>query len=122
MSGKTTYTPEKEQAALDYIETGYIGMGHVVPVGMASAINVVESTVYKWAADGHGTFSETLAKCKQAQHIELLNKGLTGDFNATITKLALANHGYSEKTSTDVTSGGEKIQNTWNIHPVSKPE
>jgi len=31
----------------------------------------------------------------------LVNKGLTGDFNATITKLMLANHGYSEKQSID---------------------
>jgi hypothetical protein len=49
----------------------------------------------------------------------LMSKGLTNEFNSTITKLMLANHGHSEKTSTDITSGGEKIQNDWHVHPVS---
>jgi hypothetical protein len=49
----------------------------------------------------------------------LMSKGLTNEFNSTITKLMLANHGHSEKTSTDITSGGEKIQNNYNIHPTT---
>jgi F0F1-type ATP synthase gamma subunit len=48
-----------------------------------------------------------------------MNCGLTGEFNSTIAKLALANHGHSEKSQTDITSGGEKIKNDWHIHPVT---
>jgi len=52
----------------------------------------------------------------------LLHKGLNSEFNATIVKLALSNHGYSEKTSTDVTSGGQPIKNEWHIHPTAVKE
>ena len=36
----------------------------------------------------------------------LLNKGLAGEFNATIAKLLLANHGYSDRQQHEV-SGPE---------------
>ena len=121
MSGKTTYTPEIEQAALDYIDTGYIAHDHTIPshVGMCIVLNVSKSTLYKWAEDNLGTMSDTLARCNDKQHMILLSKGLTNEFSGTITKLALSNHGYSEKTATDITSGGKAIKNEWHIHPVS---
>jgi len=117
----TSFTDEIEQAALAYIEIGYQELDHTIPsvVGMSLALNVNKSTLYKWSDDGHGTFSDTLAKCNAKQHMMLLSKGLSGDYNAAITKLALSNHGYSEKTSTDITSGGEKIKNDWHIHPTT---
>ena len=110
-----------EEKAKAYIDGGYLNEDQVIPsvVGMALSLNVNKSTLYKWAEDGHGTFSDTLAQCNDKQHMILLSKGLTSEFSGTIVKLALSNHGYSEKTSTDITTGGEKIQNNWHIHPVS---
>ena len=35
------------------------------------------------------------------QEKDLINKGLTGDFNSTITKLILTKHGYSDKQDID---------------------
>lgn len=121
MSRSTSYTPEIEEKAKAYIDGGYLNEDQVIPsvVGMALSLNVNKSTLYKWAEDGHGTFSDTLATCNDKQHMILLSKGLTSEFSGTIVKLALSNHGYSEKTSTDITTGGEKIQNNYNIHPTS---
>jgi hypothetical protein len=106
--------------ANEYIEN-YADHGDAIPsaVGMAVYLNVAKSTLYKWADDNHFDFSDTLEFCNDAQHVRLMNQGLTGEFNATITKLALSNHGYSEKTQTDVTSGGEPIKNEWHIHPTT---
>ena len=99
MGRHTEFTDEIEQKALEYINGGYRGEDQVVPsvVGMAVSLNVAESTLYKWAEDGHGDFSGTLKRCKEAQHIKLLNSGLDSTFNSVITKLALHNHGYSDK-------------------------
>ncbi|MDF7387072.1 DNA-packaging protein, partial [Proteus mirabilis] len=46
-------------------------------------------------------FSDTLDGIMAFQEMKLINSGLAGDFNATITKLMLANHGYSEKQEVD---------------------
>ena len=122
MTGRpTSFTDEQEVKANEYIDGGYKDADEVIPsaMGMARHLGVAESTIYQWAVDGRGTFPETLARCKSQQHLVLVNKGLTNDFNATIVKLALSNHGYSEKTSTDITSGGEKIQNNYNVHPTT---
>lgn len=43
------------------------------------------------------------------QEVELINKGLKGEFNASIAKLMLANHGYSEKQTLDHQSMGNSI-------------
>lgn len=121
MGRHTEFTDEIELEANEYIDTGYIALEHTIPshVGMALALNVNKTTLYKWAEDGHGDFSNTLAKCNDKQHMILISKGLTNEFSGTITKLALSNHGYSEKTATDITSGGKAIKNEWHIHPVS---
>lgn len=47
--------------------------------------------------DNKQEFSYTLEKIKDQQHLTLLNKGLSGEFNASITKLMLHNYGYSDK-------------------------
>ncbi|MDF7480882.1 DNA-packaging protein, partial [Proteus mirabilis] len=46
------------------------------------------------------------------QEMKLINSGLAGDFNATITKLMLANHGYSEKQEVDHTSSDNSMSPT----------
>lgn len=121
MAGRpTTYSEEMEMKADHYIEN-YAEYGHPLPsiVGMAVVLAVHKCTLYEWAKRERGGFADTLAHCNDAQELALLNKGLTNEFNATIVKLALANHGYSEKTRTDITSGGREIKNDWHIYPVT---
>ena len=89
---------------------------------MAVVLGVAKSTLYKWAEDESTGFSDTLALCNDQQEIKLLNGGLTNTFNATIVKLALANHGYSDKQQTELTgaNGGPiELDSVFEFIPVS---
>jgi hypothetical protein len=101
----TKYTPEAQAAADAYVSGGFQNVGDVVPsvAGMACELDVARSTLYLWA-DTHPDFSDTLRRCEQVQERIALNRGLVGEFNSAITKLLLANHGYSEKQALEHTS------------------
>lgn len=105
MARLVEYTETHNQVAKDYI-LNYEKHDHVVPsaVGMAVVMGIAKSTLYKWAKENRGELSNTLEQCKDYQHVTLLNKGLTSEFNSTITKLALANHGYSDKVEQTVSA------------------
>lgn len=83
--------------------------------GFARFIDVNKSTLYDWG-ERFPVFSDALEKIRIEQHNQLVDRGLTGAFNSTITKLMLSsNHGYREKT--DLTSGGDKIQGATLVIP-----
>ena len=71
--------------------------------GLAYYIKVVPSTIHKWRSE-KPELSDTLdmLKCNQARLLE--NGGLSGEYNATISKLMLHNHGYSDKQEVEQTS------------------
>lgn len=98
----TKYNQDVVDAAWDYIEN-YREHGDVIPshAGMACALNLCKTTLYDWATDPDKEFSYILAKCNQMQEKTLLNGGLSNEFNAAITKLALGKQGYSDRTETD---------------------
>jgi hypothetical protein len=50
--------------------------------------------------------------------VELINKGLKGEFNASIAKLMLANHGYCEKQILDHQSMGKGITAKFKPMPI----
>lgn len=118
----TLLTDELRLAAVEYIEN-YAQHEHVMPsvVGMAIVLKVAKSTLYAWADDEEKDFSDTLEQCNDYQEHVLLNKGLTGDFNSTITKLALANHGYSDKSDNTLSGpgGGPVEHSLFEFIPVS---
>lgn len=70
----------------------------VVPsvAGLAIYLNVARSTLQVWEKS-NSEFSGTLDRLKAVQEVLLVNGGLKGDLNSTITKLMLSNHGYSDK-------------------------
>lgn len=70
----------------------------VVPsvAGLAIYLNIARSTLQLWEKSGND-FSGTLDRLKAVQEVLLVNGGLKGDLNSTITKLMLTNHGYSDK-------------------------
>lgn len=74
----------------------------VVPsvAGLALYLGVSRATLYNWG-DENKEFLDTLASLQAVQEVSLLNGGLRGRFNAQISKLALANHGYSDKQEID---------------------
>lgn len=88
--------------AKEYLLGDYETFGDVVPsvAGLACYLGKHKSSMYEYSKQNK-EFSDTLEAIKTVQENKLLNGGLTGSFNSTITKLMLANHGYSEKQSID---------------------
>jgi hypothetical protein len=76
--------------------------------GLAKYLGVARSTVYLWEKD-YPEFSDILEEILSEQAQRLINNGLSGDYNPTISKLILTKHGYSDKSETDITSGGKPI-------------
>ena len=106
-------TEELIAAAADYAGGGYMSHSEVIPSieGLATCLRVARSSVYKWR-DESPEFSDILEDILAIQAKNLVNSGLTGDFNSTITKLILTKHGYSDKVETDVTSSDQSLRPT----------
>jgi len=78
--------------------------------GFAKYIGTTRQTVDNWSKE-HNGFFDALAKIDAEQKQRLIQEGLAGNYNSTIAKLVLSsNHGMAEKTETDHTSDGEKIE------------
>ena len=99
----TKYNEAMQEKADDYLTT--YQKDSVVPsvAGLSLVLDLSDSTIYDWKAK-HPDFSRTLRNIKKKQEAELLNKGLTSEFNSTIVKLMLHNHGYSDKVEQDLKS------------------
>lgn len=93
----TEYRGEETiQATLEYINNCPDKLPSVV--GLAIQLGVTARTIQTWVKDPEKEgFLRTLDMVKDAQHCKALNNGIDGTFNATITKLVLANFGYHEK-------------------------
>ena len=113
----TSYSPEVLKLARDYVDN----CPNTVPmvVGLCKHIDRGKTTVYNWAKDeDKQEFRDILEEIEQNQHIELIEGGLSNDFNSAITKMMLTKHGYSDKVEQDITSGGKPI-NSWVVNPVT---
>lgn len=84
--------------AKDYL-INHESEGDLVPsiAGLADNLKKHRDTLYDWAKK-YPEFSDTLDEIETKQHRKLLSGGLKGDMNATIVKLMLHNHGYSDKS------------------------
>jgi len=91
------YEPLKHPAAV----TKYVAdckKAHYLPTieGLAVHLIVARSTLYKWG-DTYPKFSDILEQLKAAQASQLIQKGLKNEYNASITKLMLTKHGYTDR-------------------------
>lgn len=69
--------------------------------GLAVYLKVCEETIQEWTRV-HPEFSVSAKKIKQISKNMLLNKGLDGEYVASIVKLGLsANHGMHERNETE---------------------
>lgn len=116
----TLYNTDVQAQAEQYLLEDYKIEGGVIPsvAGLACYLGVSRSTIHEWR-DRHPEFSGTLDAIEQKQEFIVVNRGLTGDFNATITKLVLANHGYSDKIQTDHTSSDGSLKPVTRIELVA---
>lgn len=97
----TKYKAEYCQSVINYIETcKYVeGEERVLPsrVGLAIALSVDVDTLGNWGKK-YPMFFGALKKVDDAQHQDLINRGMNGTGNSTITQLMLKNnHGYKDK-------------------------
>lgn len=80
--------------------------------GLAVQLKVARSTVYKWAEEHEG-FSDILEMLLSQQAAQLIQNGLVGTYNSTITKLMLTKHrgadGKPYVDKQDVTSDGKAL-------------
>ena len=105
----TEYTPEIVTQCYKYLDS-YEAIGDAIPsiAGLSVYIGKARSTIYDWAKqEDKAEFSDILEKILSTQESVLLSKGLKGEFNSTITKLALGKHGYKE--TQDITSNDETV-------------
>lgn len=111
MAGRPSkYNAELQKKAEAYAADCTIA-GDVVPTaeGLALYLGVSSRIIYNWR-DEHEALLHTLEKIKDRQKSALINKGLQGEFNATIAKLMLANHGLHEKQDVEHSGrGGDPI-------------
>jgi len=76
--------------------------------GLAFHLKINRDTIYEWCKV-HKEFSDIIEELKAKQAEELINKGLSGDYNPTIAKVLLTKHGYRE--GTELTGAdGEPLQ------------
>mgnify|MGYP003653162388 CR=1 FL=1 len=113
-------TPEVLALTLAYVSGGFLGepTNEVVPTiaGLACVLGVARKTIRQWAdrkiddslqddSDEYAKllndFSTTVEGLQAKQEFLIARGGLIGDFNPTIAKLMLGNHGYSDKGELD---------------------
>lgn len=117
----TKYNPDMLAITEEYMNN-YAEHGHLIPsiVGLSEVLDVCVKTLYNWSEKpNNSAFLHMLGKLKARQERILLEGGLSSEFNATITKLALTKHGYTDKVEQDVTSKGKEIRNNFTIIPVA---
>lgn len=115
-TNKCTCTQEHVDKGMDYINGGYKEDGQVVPTtdGLAIALDVCRKTPYNWAEMESNDFREEIAyildRVQAIQGMKVVNGGLNGEFNSTVAGKMLANHGFNQSSTIDLTSGGETIK------------
>jgi hypothetical protein len=101
--GRPSKYNKDTQAKADWYLENFKQLGDKVPTaaGLAVYLSVGKNSLYEWAKH-HDRFSTTLSKLNAIQEYKLTQGGLSNEYNPTITKLMLANHGYSDKQETTI--------------------
>lgn len=111
--GRPTKLTDELKAKAEMYLTDYLSNEDIVPsvAGLACYLDIAKSTVYKYKEEDE-QFSDTLSRIESLQERLLLKGGLLGDFNPTITKLMMSNHGYSDKAQIDNVSSDGSMKPT----------
>lgn len=76
--------------------------------GLARHLKITRETLYKYSRE-HDDFKLLLEQIRTQQAKQLINKGLSGEYNAVIAKLLLSKHGYHDKLESEVNQKTESI-------------
>lgn len=98
------YGPKMVEKARDYLEH-WKDLGDKIPshIGLQQHCEIGNTTLYNWSHDeDKAEFREILDQILRVQQMELINNGLSGDFNSAITKLVLGKHGFHDKQDSTV--------------------
>lgn len=80
--------------------------------GLAVFLGVSRGLIYEWEKT-YPEFLRVLEQMRAEQEDRLLNNGLSGDYNSTISKLVLSKHGYREGFEHGGLDGGPiKVEET----------
>ena len=103
--GRPSELPQMTIKAREYLNGGYELVNEVIPTiaGLACYVGKNRDSIYQYKKES-SEFSDILDGIMRLQESKLINRGLTGEFNSTITKLILTKHGYSDKVETDLKS------------------
>ena len=99
MGRPTKYNQEIVTKAQHYLDN-YEEYDDIIPsqVGLAIVLGLSRETLRTWSKDeDKEEFSGILEAINLKQECVLLDNGLTGKFNAAITKLVLGKHGYHDR-------------------------
>ena len=98
-SGRPSKYSEEIQSLADrYVkDCQEVDEKQIIPTvaGLAAVVGVCKATIYNWAKE-NTKLLDTLAELQGKQELSLVNNGLSSTYNASITKLMLCNHGYSD--------------------------
>jgi len=65
--------------------------------GLSLHLGISRETIYDWESqESKKVFSDIIKQLRAKQGIQLINKGLSGEYNSTICKVLLSKHGYRE--------------------------
>ena len=107
MARPTKLDDEIIEKARAYIE-GFIPTPfHAIPMlaGLAKHLGVSRSTIHKWIDEGRNEeFSDIANQIMTEQELMLASGGLMGTYHATMAKLLLSKHGYTDKVETKDTT------------------
>lgn len=97
-----TYNQEILNEAVCYLNNYDVIYGDKVPTkaGLCRILEISPTTAYAWA-ETHQAFGLVMEQLGLERQRQLINNGLIGRFNSNITKLMLADEGYSDRTTVD---------------------
>lgn len=97
------------EKSLAYLEAPRSITGKVkIPTieGLASYLKISKNTIYEWKKI-YPDFSDVIDELMLQQASSLIENGLDGAYNSTITKLMLGKHGYKDQS--DITTNDKDI-------------
>lgn len=121
--GRPSELPAMLIKAEAYLMGDWQVAGDIIPsvAGLACYCGKSREAMYQYQRES-AEFSDMLDGILTLQENKLLNGGLSGAMNATITKLVLSKHNYSDKVETDLKStDGSMSPKTFTEMYGSKP-